>query len=351
MEYNNLRIFLHSFSAVSEITESIRNRDSEDVISSISNKALEKMHNYFSYKSNLDILELMDEIDSNLCKYPHRKEAYIKDLIRGFKPFIQDLDWYSKYAGFNHNNYSEDEFRLLFAKYSKELNVIILSGENYLLACYFLIYGFFVFLDAKCLSHNIDLFSIQEELNIYLFKYRAVNYLDYLGYESELKYLMKQNNKLFKHNILELKIEDKDLNTNPTFKPEKIDEIFNLIKTYFSEEDQPQLIELFKTGSTPKNKLLFKGNGKTLLDFFKQLMIGQFLTIQVQSDLEKWTSDSFYYLKNKKPCPIKRGYASKIISGTERAAEGNRLIDITKVDGKFVIEQLEIKNRIQGKNN
>lgn len=141
--------------------------------------------------------------------------------------------------------------------------------------------------------------------------------------------------------------EDKTLEIKPTFKPEAIDQILYILNSHFSEEDQQQLKAVLKTGQTPVAKLFFRDSGKTLLDFFKQLMRGQFLTIAVQKDFEIWVSNGFEFLYQGNRKSITKKYASKIISGNERAAIGNRLIDIKSECGKFVIVQLEIKNRVQ----
>ena len=132
----------------------------------------------------------------------------------------------------------------------------------------------------------------------------------------------------------------------PIFKPESIPSIFDILKGYFPPQHQ-QLLEVLETGIAPKEKLFFQGNGKTLLDFFKQLMKGQFLTIAVQKDFEDWVSNGFEYLHRKKRNAITPKYASKIISGNNRAAKGNRLIDVINKSGKFEILQLEIRNREQ----
>jgi hypothetical protein len=131
----------------------------------------------------------------------------------------------------------------------------------------------------------------------------------------------------------------------PVFKTESIDQIFDLLKIHFSTEHQTQLKQIIKSGGNSTEPLLFKGSGKTFLDFLKQLMKGQFLSIAVQLRLEEWVSNHFKYLHNGKEKSFTLKYASKIISGNERAAKGNRLIDINLVNNKFEIMPLEIKNR------
>lgn len=144
--------------------------------------------------------------------------------------------------------------------------------------------------------------------------------------------------------------ENRTLKINPIFNPEKIEQIFSFLNSFFSEEDRVQLKDVLETGKTPDAKLFFRGNGKTLLDFFKQLIRGQFLTIAVQKDFEIWVSKGFEYLHRGNRKSITQKYASKIISGNDRAAKGNRITNMIKVSNKFELVQLEIKNRVQNKN-
>jgi hypothetical protein len=139
-----------------------------------------------------------------------------------------------------------------------------------------------------------------------------------------------------------------DIEIKPVFKSEKIDKIFDILKNHFPNEQHKELKNVLTSGNKPKEKLLFLGNGKTLLDFFKQLLQGQFLTIPVQRDLEKWISDGFEYWHRGKQTKFTTKYASKIISGNERASKGNRLINVdNNNNGELEIIQLKLKNREQ----
>ncbi len=132
----------------------------------------------------------------------------------------------------------------------------------------------------------------------------------------------------------------------PIFKTEIIPTILDLLYGFFPEQKE-LLKRVLETGICLESKLYFHGNGKTLLDFFKQLMKGQFLSIPVQKDFEKWVSKGFEYHYRGAKKEMTEKYASKIISGNERAAKGNRLIDVQNVNGKFEIFQLAITNRQQ----
>jgi hypothetical protein len=136
----------------------------------------------------------------------------------------------------------------------------------------------------------------------------------------------------------------------PIFKPDAIPQIFAILKDFFVLDEQPELKTLLESGGNVEKVLLFNGAGKTLLDTFKQLLSGQFLMVSSQKDLQKWLSKNFMYLDNKSNSKqLTAKYASTIISETNRAAKGNRLIDVTEKNGKFEIIQIRIVNREQNK--
>jgi hypothetical protein len=139
--------------------------------------------------------------------------------------------------------------------------------------------------------------------------------------------------------------EQKIIEIKPVFRPQAIEQIFDLVKIHFKPEHQTKLKQIIESGGNSTEPLLFNGNGKTFLDFLKQLMEGQFLTIAVQKELEAWVVKNFKYLHNGHAKTFTPKYTSTIISGNTRAAKGNRLIDIKSVDNKFEIIQLQIKNR------
>lgn len=133
----------------------------------------------------------------------------------------------------------------------------------------------------------------------------------------------------------------------PTFEPESINQIFDILKNYFSIEQQPRLKEILETDNNSSEKIVFKWYGKTLVDFFKQLMIGRFLFIPVKADLEKWIVSNFLYSNRQSHKKFILKGTHKIISGSERAAKGKRLIDVIDKNGKWEITLPKIENRQQ----
>lgn len=132
----------------------------------------------------------------------------------------------------------------------------------------------------------------------------------------------------------------KDANS-PRFNPDEIITIFEILKMYFSVDDQPVLNRLLTTGSYLNSPIVFRGSGTILCDFFKQLYVGQILTIAIQADLEKWISNNFLFLIKGVPTKITPKSASKIISGNLRAGKANRLINVERdKTGKLQIIKL-----------
>ena len=138
----------------------------------------------------------------------------------------------------------------------------------------------------------------------------------------------------------------------PVFKKDAIDDIFNIIRDYFSIEDQPALRNLLLTGKSNGASILFKGNGAVLCHFFKTLYSGGFIKVAVQADLERWIAFNFVYMnKLKKEITIFRPkYVSRYISETGQDKKGVHLIEIQNIGGINEIIQLQIKNREQFNN-
>jgi len=176
-------------------------------------------------------------------------------------------------------------------------------------------------------------------------EYRSNRVLLYLHWKDCLNYY---NNKLSKYEgNADMNLEKPETNTaihKFNFKQDEINKIHDYLKIYFPKQED-KLLMLLKDANSLNSTLLFHGNGKTLLDCFKQLMQGQFLNVPSQVDFEKWITETFRYLYRNKDNHFTIKYANRIISGNERAAKGNRILECTEIDGKFQISLSKIKNR------
>ncbi len=95
--------------------------------------------------------------------------------------------------------------------------------------------------------------------------------------------------------IIKTKINDKAIEAKPIFKPEMIETIFDLLKDFFSIEQQKDFKTFLETGNNVNEKLLFLDNGNRLADAFKQLKNANFITGCNQSELINCIEKNFKY--------------------------------------------------------
>lgn len=100
----------------------------------------------------------------------------------------------------------------------------------------------------------------------------------------------------------------------PTFKPEMIEIIFDLLKDFFSIEQQKDFKTFMETGNNVKEKLLFLDNGNRLADAFKQLKNADFITGCNQTDLINCIEKNFNYRHRNKVKSYTPKYLESIIS-------------------------------------
>jgi len=100
----------------------------------------------------------------------------------------------------------------------------------------------------------------------------------------------------------------------PTFKPEAIPTILDLLKGFFSPEDQTRLEQILETGNNATEKLLFRDNGNKLTDTFKKLFEFYFITGCQKQDLQEWIIQNFTFLKQGKVSSFKKETVGKSIS-------------------------------------
>ena len=132
-----------------------------------------------------------------------------------------------------------------------------------------------------------------------------------------------------------LGIEFVEYNTTPvndskiSFKHESIDDIFNILKDFFSEDDQKQLRVLFETGDVLLHKLIFKSTGNRLADAFKQLIKKDFIIGCDQKGLEQWIASNFQYTYRGQVKDFKLRYLNDIISTNADKCK-DPLLDVKK---------------------
>jgi len=109
----------------------------------------------------------------------------------------------------------------------------------------------------------------------------------------------------------------KSNNAGPKFKSDIVDDIFNILKDFFSQEHQNELKEILVSGSNARQKLIFLDTGNRLADAFKQLYDADFITSCQKNELEKWISENFSFRYRGIIKEFKTKYLNDIISTTK----------------------------------
>lgn len=92
----------------------------------------------------------------------------------------------------------------------------------------------------------------------------------------------------------------KPIEMKPVLKPEAVQIVFDIIKDFFSTEQQNELKQVIKTGNKASEKLLFLSYGNRLTDTFKKLIGHDFITGCQKQDLINWIISNFMFIKHKK---------------------------------------------------
>jgi len=113
----------------------------------------------------------------------------------------------------------------------------------------------------------------------------------------------------------ETKTEQETIEINPVLKPEAVQIVFEILKDFFSTEQQNELQQLLETGKKENNEhLIFLDNGNRLADAFKQLKKADVITRCEQKELEYWIWRNFNYRYRQKIKKFTLRYLNDIIS-------------------------------------
>jgi hypothetical protein len=104
----------------------------------------------------------------------------------------------------------------------------------------------------------------------------------------------------------------------PYFKPESIEEVMTTLKIFFDASQHTELKRLIETGGIANEKLLFRGNGNKLSDYFKRLYENQNITGCDKKDLINWIVKNFKNIYRKTEKDFVFRTVEKTISGTEQ---------------------------------
>jgi hypothetical protein len=98
----------------------------------------------------------------------------------------------------------------------------------------------------------------------------------------------------------ETEAEQETIEMKPVLKPEAVQIVFDIIKDFFSPEQQTELKQVIETGNKANKKMLFKGNGNRLTDTFKKLFEHNFITGCQKQDLINWVILNFTFTHQNK---------------------------------------------------
>ena len=94
--------------------------------------------------------------------------------------------------------------------------------------------------------------------------------------------------------------EHETIEIKPVLKSDTALIVFEIIKDFFSTEQQPELKEILETGNNTNKKLLFKDNGNRLTDTFKKLIEHDFIIGCQKRDLINWIIINFNFTHQNK---------------------------------------------------
>ncbi|SFG27598.1 hypothetical protein [Pontibacter chinhatensis] len=112
---------------------------------------------------------------------------------------------------------------------------------------------------------------------------------------------------------------------------------YEVLKSYFTPEDQEQLLSLLQENTLPSSPLVFHGNGNQLADAFKQLYEANLIVGCLKADLEEWISKHFAYVLRKQQKTLTPNYLAAIISSNAKPCQ-SPILDVRKQrDGTYAI--------------
>jgi hypothetical protein len=98
------------------------------------------------------------------------------------------------------------------------------------------------------------------------------------------------------HQQTEIKNAQTSIEIKPVFKPDGIQQLYDILREFFSSEQQTELRQILETGGNVSEKLLFKSNGNRLTDTFKKLIEHDIITGCHKRHLINWIISNFTFL-------------------------------------------------------
>ena len=230
------------------------------------------------------------ELDNNLLSKDTNEAK--KDLIKyvvfefyelqGFYKAYNEILFYGSYGNYSAVFYEHTNE----AGTKRKLN----EFENYVVNSYILFDMLFNEIQLCCIKYEIDFFKVCNELDF------STGYFD-SGITQGFKEKRKAN---LPPQQPETKTEQETIEMKPVLKPEAVQIVFDIIKDFFSPEQQTELKQVIETGNKASKKMLFKGNGNRLTDTFKKLIEHDFIICCQKQDLINWIISNFTFTQQNK---------------------------------------------------
>ncbi len=179
-----------------------------------------------------------------------------------------------------------------------------------------------------CITFNLSFITFCRELN---FDLETIDFKISLAHTKPEK--IQVSEKLPETKLLKI--------IAPTFTPESVPRIFEILKDFFSLQHQPELLKLLQNGENAAEPLLFMDSGNRLADAFKQLYECGFIKGCKKIELENWIGKNFLFRKGDLEIQFQPKYLNNIISSNEYQCKSPVLnLFRDKVTGDYLISKL-----------
>ncbi|TXK29853.1 hypothetical protein FVR03_20245 [Pontibacter qinzhouensis] len=137
--------------------------------------------------------------------------------------------------------------------------------------------------------------------------------------------------------VVDAPVPAKPVAAYPRFVDGVAERLFEILKGYFSLEDQQQLLPLLLENTGVTSPLLFHGNGNQLADAFKQLYESNLLVGCLKGELEAWISRHFAYVYRRQQRTLPPNYLAALISSNAKPCQ-SPILDVRKqTDGTYAV--------------
>ena len=127
----------------------------------------------------------------------------------------------------------------------------------------------------------------------------------------------------------------------PVFAQDYLHEVYEIIRDFFSAEDQIDLLYLLENSSNVQKPLVFLDAGNRLADAFKQLYGAGIIRGCQKKELESWICLNFAYVYRNKVRPFIPKYINEVISTTKDKCKRPFLdVKFDKAQNKYILIKL-----------